>query len=120
MAFKYLIDSLDLQSNPNVKVLDLKACEKIKTELALNEHDGIILRGSRIVLPESLRLKDIQTTELPHIPPLASHRPSSLSSAEALIGYEGAKPLHDATPNMAVNQGGEAYNNQTQNSSQND
>ena len=118
MAFKYLIDSLDLQSNPNVKVLDLKACEKIKTELALNEHDGIIIRGSRIVLPESLRLKDIQTTELPHIPPLASHRPSSLSSAEALIGYEGAKPLHDATPNMAVNRG--AYNYQTQNSSQND
>ena len=23
-----------------------------------------------------------------------------------LIGYEGAKPLHDATPNMAVNRGG--------------
>jgi hypothetical protein len=30
----------------------------------------------------------------------------ALSSAEALIGYEGAKSLHDATPNMAVNRGG--------------
>jgi hypothetical protein len=43
----------------------------------------------------------------------------SLSSAEALVGYDykGSKPLHDATPNMAVNR--EAYNYQTQNSSQN-
>jgi hypothetical protein len=29
----HLIDSLDLQSDPNVKVLDLKACEKIKQNL---------------------------------------------------------------------------------------
>jgi hypothetical protein len=36
-----------------------------------------------------------------------------------LIGYEGAKPLHDATPNMAVNRG-VACNYQTQDSSQND
>ena len=55
----HLIDSLYLQSNPNVKVLDLKACEKIKTAITLNEHDGIILLDSRIVLPESLRLKAI-------------------------------------------------------------
>ena len=62
----HLIDSLDLQSNPNVKVLDLKACQKIKTELTLNEHNGIILRGSRIVLPESLRLKAIQIAHEGH------------------------------------------------------
>ncbi|CAB4013330.1 Transposon Tf2-9 poly [Paramuricea clavata] len=62
----HLIDSLDVQSNPNVKVLDLKACEKIKTELTLNEHDGIILRGSRIVLPESLRLKAVQIAHEGH------------------------------------------------------
>ena len=30
------------------------------------------------------------------------------------------KPLHDATPNMAVNRGEGAYNYQTQNSSQNE
>ncbi|CAB4001197.1 PREDICTED: uncharacterized protein K02A2.6-like, partial [Paramuricea clavata] len=62
----HLRDSLDVQSNPNVKVLDLKACEKIKTELTLNEHDGIILRGSRIVLPESLRLKAVQIAHEGH------------------------------------------------------
>ncbi|CAB3996481.1 Transposon Ty3-G Gag-Pol poly [Paramuricea clavata] len=62
----HLIDSLDVQSNPNVKVLDLKACEKIKTELTLNEHDGIILRGSLIVLPESLRLKAVQIAHEGH------------------------------------------------------
>ncbi|CAB4039796.1 PREDICTED: uncharacterized protein K02A2.6-like [Paramuricea clavata] len=62
----HLIDSLDVQSNPNVKVLDLKACEKIKTELTLNEHDGIILRGSQIVLPESLRLKAVQIAHEGH------------------------------------------------------
>ena len=44
----------------------MKACEKIKTELTLNEHDGIILRGSRIVLPESLRLKAIQIAHAGH------------------------------------------------------
>ena len=34
---------------------------------------------------------------------------ASLSSAEALVAYDcrgAAKPLHDATPNMAVNLGG--------------
>ena len=39
----HLINSLDLQSNPNVQVSDLKAYQKIKTELTFNEHNGIIL-----------------------------------------------------------------------------
>ncbi|CAB3998121.1 uncharacterized protein K02A2.6-like, partial [Paramuricea clavata] len=38
----------------------------ITTELTLNEHDGIILRGSRIVLPESLTLKAVQIAHEGH------------------------------------------------------
>ena len=55
----YLIDNLTTQSHPNVSIPELKAYRKIKSELALNEHDRIILRGSRIILPERLRLKAI-------------------------------------------------------------
>ena len=62
----HLINSLDLQSNPNVQVSDLKAYQKIKTELTFNEHNGIILRGSRIVLPESLRLKAVHIAHEGH------------------------------------------------------
>ena len=38
----------------------------MKTELTLNEQDGIILRGSRIVLPECLRLKAVQIAHEGH------------------------------------------------------
>jgi hypothetical protein len=40
-----------------VIVHELKTYRKVKTELTFNEQDQIILRGSKIVLPESLRLK---------------------------------------------------------------
>lgn len=62
----HLIDSIDIQSNPNINLANLKAFQKIKTELTLNEHDGIILRGSRIVLPECLRLKAIRIAHEGH------------------------------------------------------
>ena len=62
----YLIDNLTTQSHPNVSIPELKAYRKIKSELALNEHDRIILRGSRIILPESLRLKAIHIAHEGH------------------------------------------------------
>ncbi len=62
----YLIDTLNIQSYPNVKVSELKAYRKIKTELTFNEQDQIILRGSKIVLPESLRLKAIHIAHEGH------------------------------------------------------
>ena len=62
----YLIDTLNIQSYPNVKVSELKAYRKIKTELTCNEQDQIILRGSKIVLPESLRLKVIHIAHEGH------------------------------------------------------
>ena len=61
-----LIDNLTTQSHPNVSIPELKAYRKIKSELALNEHDRIILRGSRIILPESLRLKVIHIAHEGH------------------------------------------------------
>ena len=48
------IDSVDIQANPNVNAVDLKAFQKVKNELTINEHDGVILRGSCTVLPKSL------------------------------------------------------------------
>ena len=62
----YLIDNLTTQSHPNVSIPELKAYRKIKSELALNEHDRIILRGSRIILPERLRLKAIHIAHEGH------------------------------------------------------
>ena len=62
----YLIDKLTTQSHPNVSIPELKAYRKIKSELALNEHDRIILRGSRIILPERLRLKAIHIAHEGH------------------------------------------------------
>ena len=49
-----------------MKVSELKAYRKIKTELTFNEQDQIILRGSKIVLPESLRLKAIHIAHEGH------------------------------------------------------
>ena len=62
----YLIDDLTTQSHPNGSIPELKAYRKIKSELALNEHDRIILRGSRIILPERLRLKAIHIAHEGH------------------------------------------------------
>ena len=53
------IDSVDIQANPNVNAVDLKAFQKVKNELTINEHYGVILRGSCIVLLRSLRLQAI-------------------------------------------------------------
>ena len=61
-----MIDNLTAQSHPNVSISELKAYRKIKSELALNEYDRIILRGSRIILPERLRLKAIHIAHEGH------------------------------------------------------
>ena len=62
----YLIDNLNTQVHANVSIPELKAYRKIKSELALNELDRIILRGSRIIRPESLRLKAIHIVHEGH------------------------------------------------------
>ena len=62
----YLIDNLTTQSHPNVSIPELKVYRKIKSELALNELDRIILRGSRIILPERLCLKAVHIAHEGH------------------------------------------------------
>ncbi len=49
-----------------MKVSELKAYRKIKTELTFNEQDQIMLRVSTIVLPETLRLKAIHIAHEGH------------------------------------------------------
>ena len=50
----------------DISIPELKAFSNVKDELTANEHDNIILRGSRIVLPASLRLKAIQIAHEGH------------------------------------------------------
>ena len=60
------IDSVDIQANSNVNAVDLKAFQKVKNELTIKEHDGVILRGSHIVLPKSLQLQAIHIAHEGH------------------------------------------------------
>ena len=50
----------------DISIPELKAFSNVKDELTANEHDNIILRGSRIVFPASLRLKAIQIAHEGH------------------------------------------------------
>ena len=52
--------------DPAVSLSEMQTFSKIKAELTVNEQDNIILRGSRIVLPVSLRHRAIQIAHEGH------------------------------------------------------
>ena len=52
--------------DPDISKVEIKTFSKIRDELSIAEDTGIILRGSRIVLPTSLRQKAIEIAQEGH------------------------------------------------------